>query len=45
MLLTPTEKMRHYREKLKENKDTHDIMKEKDRIRKANKRIEMSQLN
>ena len=37
--------MRRYREKLKGNKDTHDTLKEKDRIRKANKRIEMSQLN
>ena len=43
MSLTPAEKMRRYRLKLKENEEMQNKVKEKDRKRKANKRVQMNE--
>ena len=43
MPLTPAEKMRRYRLKLKENEEMQNKVKEKDRKRKANKRVQMNE--
>ena len=42
MPLTPAEKMRRYTVKLKENEEIQNKVKEKDRKRKANKRVQMN---
>ena len=43
MPLTPAEKMRKYRLKLKENEEMQNKVKEKDRKCKANKRVQMNE--
>ena len=43
MPLTPAEKMRRYTVKLKENEEIQNKVKEKDRKRKANKRVQMNE--
>ena len=43
MPLTPAEKMRRYSLKLKENEQMQNKVKEKDRKRKADKRVQMNE--
>ena len=43
MPLTPAEKMRRYRLKLKENEEMQNKVKEKDRKHKANIRVQMNE--